>query len=264
MVSRLAVAAALVLSSVSPSAFAQPPTAHDKTQDARLDALEKQVGALKGNVDALTENIREQSAQIGILKNDTRTLTDQIVSESKERSAQIDKLRKELTDLAGSQKDTIDQHQKILDEIARHDGRRHVPNLTTAMDESQVFRQQMDDAVHRSLKTMGKFHIVNKTNSHQWIWVNRREEFLRPGEPITIDVPVGTVTTQLPGQGIVNWTLAHTGKGEYSESIEIVPSHTPARRIVGAPMYMETPVYIRLPPYSRPTSTTLSMMSVEQ
>jgi hypothetical protein len=247
MFSRLAPAALVALSTTLP-ALAQQATVYDRTQDDRITALEKRVkdaetnlaaqktdleqklDRLAGLVEKLTQGVTEQGNQIGELKSDFNTIETRI--------------REQLT-----------AHEQILKDISRQDGSRYVPQLNAAMDASDTFRQDMEKAVNRSLRPTGMLHITNKTISHQWIFVNRMEHMLRSGEQIALEVPVGTVTTQLPGQELVNWPLTAPN---YTESIDIVPAETPVRT-AGLPavnvqrplLPMETtPVYSGLPTYT--------------
>jgi hypothetical protein len=84
------------------------------------------------------------------------------------------------------------------------------------------FRSAFDNAVHEVLSDKpGIFTVTNKMPTYQRISVNRVEYGLSPNQRVTLEVPLGTVTTELPGQEIKNWTVAAPG---YSESIDIVPS----------------------------------------
>jgi hypothetical protein len=206
---------------------APQPTAYDGEQNKRLDKLSADLTALQGTVtkqgtelEALRELVKTQSDQI-------QTLADTV----KEQSGQFQSFNTRF----GALDDVVRQeHARILTDIARDDSGRYVPKLNAAM-ERESFRQEMDAAVHGSLRKVGRFRVVNKTASPQWIQINLRDHYLRAGEELILqDVPVGTVTTQLPGQSLVNWTLGHVQNGEYYESIDIVPQRVTMR-------YVETP-----------------------
>jgi hypothetical protein len=252
MFSRLA--AATIVALLTLPALAQQATVYDRTQDDRITALEKRVKdaetnltaqktdleqkleTLAGLVEKLTTGVTEQGNQIGALKSDFNTIETRI-------------------------RDQLTLHQQILTDIARQDGSRYVPQLSAAMETSNAFRQDMEKAVHRSLRPTGMLHVNNKTISHQWIFINRSEHMLRSGEQLAIEVPVGTVTTQLPGQELVNWTLSAP---EYTESIDIVPAETPVLTSalpavnVQRPLMpmMQAPAYSGLPTY---TGTALQL-----
>ncbi len=225
--------AAVALVALASSAPAQQPmpTAYDSNQDKQIQQLKTDLAGLQKSVQSQSA---ELTAQLETLKKTVEAQTTQIQSlldAVKEQSTQIQTLNGRFSDLT----DVVqNEHAKILADIARDDGGRYVPKLNAAM-ERESFRKEMDGAVHNALKPVGAFHVVNKTASDQWIFVNRTEYFLRPGEEVKIEpLPVGTVTTQLPGQPIVNWTLAHVENGRYFESIEIVPSRS--RRFVEYPL----------------------------
>jgi hypothetical protein len=253
---------------VAASAQAQQPaaTAYDRSQDEKIAALQKDLSDLKKRLteaetgiaaqktdldkklETLTNLVAGHTGQIGALSSAIQAQTELVKTLSEKQNTLTTGVNKEL--------EAIRQN---LADISRTDSARgHVPRLDAAM-ESPSFRQDMDKAVHASLKATGKFEIVNKTISHQWIFVNRTERFLRPNETIILEVPVGTVTTQLPGQELVNWTVAAP---EYSQSIEIVPLPTPTRTVIESPSYLSSPgfmpptVYGGSPIYSAPLSLT--------
>ncbi len=69
--------------------------------------------------------------------------------------------------------------------------------------------------------------------NHQQIVVNQKEYGLGADEILTLKVPVGTVTAQLPGQPLTNWTVAAPN---YSQKIEIVPEKMPTTTTAYRPM----------------------------
>jgi len=265
MFTRLMFAAVWVLA-LAASAQAQQPTAtaYDRSQDEKIAAVQKDLSDLKKRVtdaetgianqksdldkrlEALTKIVAEHTGQIGALSTAIQAQTELVQALTANQNTFTTSVNKELEAV----------RQNLVD-ISRTDSTKgHVPRLDAAM-ESPSFRQDMDRAVHASLKTTGTFQIVNKTVSHQWIFVNRTERFLRPNETLVLEVPVGTVTTQLPGQDLVNWTVTAP---DYSQSVDIVPLPTPTRTIVEPPLFSRLPsstappVYGGTPVYSAPLS----------
>jgi len=249
----LAAAVCLALVAVA-SSRAQQPTAA-KTQEERIKELETDLAALKKRVFDTEGNLTAQGAKIDGLKTDLGARLNDLAEKMEAQKGNIEKL----TTLVNGQQSLIDSlmtntntlttrvntqvglHERILTDLARQDGDRYVPQLSAAMAKDS-FRQEMGAAVHATLKTNGQFRIVNKTASHQSIAVNLVEYVLQPGEERVLDVPVGTVTTQLPGEPLVNWTLTHAGGGVYAESIDIVPKTT-VQRVVESPVYYRPTVY---------------------
>jgi uncharacterized coiled-coil protein SlyX len=224
------------------SARAQQASVYDKSQDDRLTALEKKIkdvesglanqkSDLEKKIDDLTKLVAAQTRNVGTL---TDTAADQ--------KGQIQKLSTDVDSLTSRINTELGNIQKNLADISRNDGGQYVPNISAAM-EHESFRQDLGTAVNRSLKTRGTFRIANKTPTHQWIAVNRTEYVVRPSEELLLDAPVGTVTTQLPGQELMNWTLAAPG---YYESIDIVPA-VPTRTTAERPVY-------GVPPSAAPAS----------
>jgi hypothetical protein len=88
------------------------------------------------------------------------------------------------------------------------------------MEQSEEFREDVRKAVHQALQTHGELTIWNRMSTRQQIVVNQKPYEIDPDEILLVTAPVGTVSAQLPGQGLTNWTLSAP---TYSQKIEIVP-----------------------------------------
>lgn len=225
--------ATVALLLVVAAARAQQASVYDKSQDDRLTALEKRIkdvetglasqkSDLEKKIDDLTKLVAAQTSNIGKL---TDTAADQ--------KGQIQKLATDVDSLTSRINTELGSIQKNLADISRQDGGRYVPSISAAM-EHESFRQDLAAAVNGSLKQRGTFRIANKTPTLQRIAVNLTEYMVRPAEELLLEAPVGTVTTQLPGQELMNWTLAAPS---YYESIDIVPTAAPTRTLAARPVY---------------------------
>ena len=141
--------------------------------------------------------------------------------------------------------------QDILDKITATDDNGEVYlTLNSIMQKSTKAREEVREAVERSIRQQGTLSIENKMGTVQDILVNRVQYHVHAGATLNLTVPVGTVSTQLPGQRIVNWTI---GVPNYRQSISIKPRYTAARvpsyssTWVSQPIYYETPVYYNDP-----------------
>lgn len=135
--------------------------------------------------------------------------------------AAIQELKETVNDLNTNVRNQVARQHQILEAISTTDSQdRRVLNLAAIMETSSEFKEDVSKAVHDSLKPVGKFTIVNKTNSYRQIYVNQRPHGIDPGKSLTLTEEVGTVTTQLPGQRLENWTLSAPS---YAEKIEIIP-----------------------------------------
>jgi hypothetical protein len=175
--------------------------------------LAEEVRLLKEQVAKLTGNLTETMTQVGDLKKEQSLLSDQINEE-------------------------IVKQRQILEAISGIDsvGQR-IPRISAIMDESEDFREDVRDAVHKSLQTHGDLSVTNKTGSYQSIFINRKEYGVSAGQTLTFKVPVGTVTTKLNGERLMNWTI---GAPNYKESIDIVPKSAPLIT-VARPVYVDPP-----------------------
>ncbi len=238
MLFRFAAAAALALS-ISAPALAQQATVYDKSQDARIDELAKQLAALSGRMTTAESNITAIDRRIESLTTNIDKLTGVI----SDQDARIKKLDAKVAELADKPNTEYTAMKKQLDDISRKDGDTYVPNISAAMG-SDKFRQDMETAVNKSLKPSGSILLTNKTAIPQWVYVNRTEYYLRPGEQLPLGVNVGTVTTQLPGEEMQTWTIAPPA---YQIGLEIVPKPVPTPSgapigYPGAPNYLSPPV----------------------
>jgi uncharacterized protein YoxC len=204
---------AVVLTSVASAQDAEPPA---PTEELTLASLKKEVDSLRAQLDGVTNNLTETVTQLSDLKQQQKVLTDRINEE-------------------------LEKQQQILEAISNLDSAgQRIPRISAIMDTSEEFREDVRRAVHKSLETRGDFSVTNKTASYQRIWINQQEYGVSAGETLTLKPPVGTVTTQLPGKGLKNWTLTAP---DYKESIDIVPASAPST-IVGRPIYVSPPAPI--------------------
>ncbi len=243
---RFATAIALVVlclaaPAITPQAMAQQAaaTAYDKTQDARLDDLVKQLAALTSRVTAAEKNISDVDRRIESLTGNVEKLA-QVTSDL---DARLKKLGEDVNAMADKPASELTAMKTQLDAISRKDGETYVPNISAAMS-SDKFRQDMETAVNKSLKPSGSILLTNKTSIPQWVYINRTEYYLRPGEQLPLGVNVGTVTTQLPGEEMQTWTIAPPS---YQMALEIVPKPVPTPAgmpisVPGAPGYYSPPV----------------------
>lgn len=180
----------------------------------------------------------DAASQLKLVQEQLRTLSGnltQVVERVSEHETQIGQLRKELTELTTQIQDEIVKQQQILEAISQKDSTgNHVPRLSAAM-KSTEFRQEMKQAVNDSLNTVGTLKIANRTNDFHRVIVNRVEYGIPSGQQLSLEVPAGTVSTQLPGRELKNWTIAGP---KYEQSIDIVPEQPVVT-------YVERPV---LPP----------------
>jgi DNA repair exonuclease SbcCD ATPase subunit len=228
MLARLVSLAAIVALAMPTATRAQQSTASDKTQDARLDALEKQLAALTTRVTTTEGNVTDIDRRIAALTSNVETLTD-VTKDIDSRLKTLDEKVNSLTTQSNSELTTM---KKQLGDIARKEGDSYVPNISAAMNTSDKFRQEMETVVNRSLKPAGALLLANKTMAAKWVYVNKTAYFVRPGEQIQLNVNVGTITTQLPGEEMQTWSLTAP---TYQLSLDMVP--TPPTAAGGAPVY---------------------------
>lgn len=204
-----------------------------ETPAKTAEQLTKDVLELQQKVANTAENVRLMAEQV--VKNteaDTKIAQDleRVAAEIKAELKKQESILTRLDTLMQQQQEQLSRQQAILDAIVRKDAAgRDVLQLSTTMEQSEEFREDVRKVVHEALQTHGEMTIWNRMSTSQPIVVNQKSYDLGPDEILTVTVPVGTVTAQLPGQALTNWTLSAP---TYSQKIEIVPepeAATPTR-----------------------------------
>jgi len=191
------------------------------SQADELADLTKRVAALEGDFNSLESKINDNASQIADL------------------SALVNNAFTKLADQDAKQ-------LSILDAISATDENGEIYiTLNSIMKKSDTARREVRKAVEQSIRTEGTFSIVNEMGTVQDIVVNHIQHRVQPGATLNLTVPVGTVTTRLPGQELVNWTI---GVPNYKQSVSIKPRYTAARVPLGSPsssqqLYYGGPVY---------------------
>ena len=142
----------------------------------------------------------------------------------------IQQLKTELGALTDEINNQLATQKEILDAITQPDSQgNHVLSLTSIMEKSPEFRDDVRNVVDKSFERTGGLRIENKMATDQDIIVNQRLYRIPAGAQVRLEgIPAGTVSTQLPGLAIVNWTI---GPPNYEQSLSIVPRYTTLRPI---------------------------------
>jgi hypothetical protein len=98
-------------------------------------------------------------------------------------------------------------------------------------------------ALKNTAPTSGTLIIYNHMGRDQYIIVNGEQHLVLADASLKLQVSVGTVSTRLPNQKSVNWTV---GAPEYQQAIRIHPETTPSNSVRwtnSAPLTLD-PIYI--------------------
>jgi len=201
---------------------------------------------------AQTDSGPKPDPQIVQLRKDLTSLSDQVAEQAKNLTAitklveaqsnDIKKLREDfVSSLAAMQNESAGQ-RKILEAISSTDSRGNtVLNLLPIMKQSPQFRQEVTDAVHETLRQQGTVRVRNEMGTSNTLLVNGQRYSIPPYSTVEISVPVGTLTTELPGyEAPKNWTI---GPPNYTQSIDIRPKYNPVV-IVEPPRFVYPPLVI--------------------
>ncbi len=218
----------------------KPKTLEELTQDVLT--LQSQLKTATENLTHVTKQVTENTESTQQNKSEIERIAGVINQQLSEQQKLLDRI----DNLTSVQQEQLTQQQQILDSIATKDDKGNdVLRLSANMEKSDAFREDMQKAVNDSLDRTGEVVVQNRMQSYQRIKVNQTDYGIPAGQSLTLKVPVGTVTAQLPGQRLTNWTI--TGP-EYKQKIDIVPD-TSATVTAYRPISSEPAV----PVYTQPT-----------
>ena len=160
--------------------------------------LEERVTDLEARLDALTDSVNNQLA------------TQQSIIKTQQ-------------DLIDNNQLILSNQQKLLSEIASWDGDKKAYLRFDNIMSSSDGRRQIQDAVHGSIRRQGVVTVNNRSMTGQYLWVNRVRYWVAAGGSIHVNVPVGTATTQLPGQNVQSWTITAPN---YAQALDLTQTYT--------------------------------------
>ncbi len=217
-------------------------TLEDLARD--VQNLQSQLKETAENLTIVAEQVTKNTASTANNDAELKRIQNVVNEELRKQQELIDTIE----GLTGLQQNQLEQQQQVLDTIAGKDSSGNdVLRLSATMAKSDEFRQDVRKAVNDSLDQEGEVIVQNRMQSYQRIKVNQTEYGIPVGETLTLKVPVGTVTAQLPGQRLTNWTLTAPN---YKQRIDIVPD-TEATVTAYRPVYTQPTV----PLYTSPVET---------
>jgi hypothetical protein len=183
-------------------------------------------------INKLSEQMTAMNERLGeaVTKEDLQREIESLTSLVSEQDAELKKLKADFEQMAELGYQLHQEQQQVLESISRQDSQgNHVLSLQSIMDNSKDFQQEMSTAVHGSMKATGTMRINNKTLTGKYVRVNGTQYFLPAGSVQDVNVPVGSVMTELVGwESPRTWTV---GPPNYLQSIDINP---------GQPVYYES------------------------
>jgi hypothetical protein len=214
-----------------------PALAQDQVTPQELDELKSRVADLEAGNDALKKTVDERFNELldaieklnAPLGNQQTEMVDvEDVAPAYVTQEEFNKLQTWVYELSTVQ-------GQIAKRVSRPDGEdAYVLSIMDNMQRSPEFRQEMDRAVHDSMRRQGTLAIENQMDTYQTVRVNNATYQVAPHGNLNLEVPVGTVTTELVGyEQEKHWTL---GPPNYQIQIGIRPNYA-------QPVYVDAPVY---------------------
>ena len=224
----------------SPPKEEQPAATGPVTQE-QFQGLQQRVEDLGDAIKTLTEQLAtgNQPSLVPVVPAPEETGDDKADTAP---TTAVEEVREQINQLWDHVLELETVQGQIAQEVAQPDGARLlVPDIRGNMERSTTFRQEVSEAVHDVLRRQGALRIENQTAVGHTIRVinTGRSVYIPPGGiSDAIDVPVGTVSTELVGyEAPRNWTI---GPPDYEQRIRITP--TPgAVRIFDATTLAPTP-----------------------
>ncbi len=96
-------------------------------------------------------------------------------------------------------------------------------------NQSGQLQQSIDEkvvALRPAAPTHGRLIVENNTDSDQEVWVNGTAHRIWAGSQVTVDVPIGEVTTKAGDEEPRTWRI---DAPDYTERLELVPASSPPR-----------------------------------
>ncbi|MBW3596304.1 MAG: hypothetical protein KY475_03405 [Planctomycetes bacterium] len=198
-------------------------------------------GAQPDELSGLTEAVRRLEMQINALSNKYVTreefnmlqtnvtdLTDGVDSLQgvvQDQGEQIRQIDEKYENSIAVLQDQASQINRILDAISRTDSQNQpILNIASAM-QSQEFRRDFSQAINDGLREtqMGKLEVTNNMSTSQYLRINGELRLIPAFTKMDVQVPVGTLTTELAGEAPKNWVVAPPN---YTQGIIIAPRQT--------------------------------------
>jgi hypothetical protein len=197
--------------------------------DAPANAAAPQEPAKEARVLTTAELSSELAAMQQNLKMMTTNMDAIIdhVAANKDTPQRLDDLERRMMEYSTAQQDLmkkLDEIQQSLQEIQQPAaGGERITTLRPFI-EDQNLRKQLADAVQNEMPKQGLFHVENTTDVDRTIEINRTSFTIPSQQARSFRVAVGTVTTQLPGEPLMTWSVAAP---TYDQRIQIVPKAIP-------------------------------------
>ena len=230
------------------------------------EELTAAVTQMQANLKQLDESVRSNTDNLTTVVDQQKTMTEQLKSISEqlqqtgtnqaeltktiqEVSTQLGQIKAKQGDFQSQIAEQINEVNTQLGQISRGVGESTTLRFDNIQDEDT--QREFQDLINRSTPKQGKLTVTNKMSTGQYIFINRERHFLTAGTTETFQVGSGTVSTQLPGQKVVNWTI---GAPKYQQYVNIVPEY-PAPRHSAARVSMRPPVAYEPPTATEPIVT---------
>ncbi len=175
--------------------------------------------------DEFSAAIERLQAQIDDLSRTTSELKDTADNNTFRLGQLAQKLETDLKTLQAAVDDAIAGQKEILDAISQQSSTgQYLPRLAANMANTE-FAEEMKTVVNRSIPKNGTLRITNRSSWHREIWINEKYALrIQAGATEEVTVPAGTVTTRLPGQNLVTWTVGPPTNLQAIDIIDRQPS----------------------------------------
>ena len=145
--------------------------------------------------------------------------------------AELKQARKELIDIVNNHSAML--HDVVADRQTPSGSKYFVPNVQAIRDDRDARRELVDTVVQGITRSTGELRIRNDMSTGQSLVINGVDTVYVPAHSgRTVNVPSGTATTQLAGEGTKSWMI---GAPNYFQDILIAPAVRSTVTSAGSP-----------------------------
>jgi hypothetical protein len=186
----------------------------------------------------------EQEQRIGeIIGEEVTKVTETMSAVRADILSEIAKMQNAVPGPAPVSPLTLEERVRLLEQLTEN----QQGLIEGLVDGTSPSIKNMQDRLHQAEQTLnrstGTLHVRNNMATGYWLKINGTSKFFAAGTSQSMDVPAGTLITELEGyESPRNWTI---GAPSFSQTIEINPRRTTLRPASPAPA---TPVIVNPAP----------------
>jgi hypothetical protein len=193
-----------------------------------IDELKQQIGSLKTPPAAPEAAPLAPAASASPLGGSREAELAQRVTDLEKQVAELKQGHQALVDIAKEQNTKLGEI--AMERISPDGAKRYVPNIQAIRDDQDARHMLVDTVAQGITRARGTLVIHNQMSTGQTLLINGTTPVtVAAGSDQTVDVPSGTATTELAGEGVKSWAV---GAPNYTQDIIIAPARPKSTSLV--------------------------------